>query len=74
MPLFLIYCFFVDDTGRIRRNTLLLLGCSRLEGTGRRIAAGWQVECCEFIWVLRSKSVEELPSVPNGTRTSNIRG
>jgi hypothetical protein len=34
MPLFLIYCaFFVHDTGRNRRNTLLLHGCCRLEAT-----------------------------------------
>jgi hypothetical protein len=44
-------------------------GCCRLEATGSRIEAGLQVEYCGFIWVLRPKSVEELPSVPNGTRT-----
>ena len=40
-----------------------------------RVEAGLQVEG-GFMWVLRSKSVEELPSVPNGTRTYalHIRG
>ncbi len=36
--------------------------------TGRSVEAGLHVER-GFILVLRSKSVEELPSVPNGTRT-----
>ncbi len=56
---------------RNRRNNLLLHGCCRLEETGSRIEAGLQGERCGCMWVLRSKSVEELPlpSVPNGTRT-----
>ncbi len=33
------------------------------------IEASLRIECCGLIWVLRSKSVEELPSVPNGTQT-----
>jgi len=78
MPLFFISCvFFVHDTGRNRRYTLLLHECSRLKATGSRIEAGLQVEFCGFIWFfLRSKSVEQLPSVPNGTRTyaPHIRG
>jgi hypothetical protein len=36
--------------------------------TGRMVEAGLHVER-GFMLVLRSKSVEELPSVPNGTRT-----
>ncbi len=35
---------------------------SRLEA--RRVEAGLQGERCGCMWVLRSKSVEELPSVP----------
>ncbi len=55
---------------------IFLHRCCWLEATGSRIEAGLQVECCGFIWVLRSKSVEELPSVPNGTWTyaPHIRG
>jgi hypothetical protein len=34
--------FFVHDTGRNRRNTLLLHGCCRLEATGSRVEAGLQ--------------------------------
>jgi len=75
MPLFWFIVLFVHDTGRNRRNTLLLHGCCRLEATGRRVEAGLHVER-GFMLVMRSKSVEELPSVPNGTRTYalHIRG
>ncbi len=50
-------------------------GCCRLEATGRRVEAGLHVEY-GFMLVLRSKSVEESPSVPNGTHTYalHIRG
>ena len=57
--LFDILCTFsVHYRDRNRRNTgsLLMHGCCRLEATGSRIEAGLQVECCGFIWVLRSKS------------------
>ena len=66
---------FLHDTGRNRRNTLLLHGCCRLVATGRRVEAGLHVER-GFMLVMRSKSVEELPSVPNGNRTYalHIRG
>jgi hypothetical protein len=65
----------VHGTGRNRRITLMLHGCCRLEATGRRVEAGLHVER-GFMLVFRSKSVEELPSVPNGTRTYalHIRG
>jgi hypothetical protein len=46
--LFDLLCFFVHDTGRNRRKTLLLLGCCRLEATGCRLEAGLQAECCGF--------------------------
>jgi hypothetical protein len=59
---------FVHDTGGNRRNTLLLHRYCWLETIGRRVEAGLHVEL-GFTWVLRPKSVEELPSVPNGTRT-----
>jgi hypothetical protein len=48
MPLFLIY-FFVHDTGRNRRNTLLLHGCCRLEATGSRIEAGFRLSALLFL-------------------------
>jgi hypothetical protein len=76
MPLFLIYCaFFVHGTGRSRRNTLLLHGCCRLGATGRRAEAGLHFERV-FMLVIRSKAVEEFPSVRKGTRTHalHIRG
>jgi hypothetical protein len=77
MPLFLIYCVFCCCTWyRNRRNTLLMHGCCRLEATGSRVEAGLQGDRCGYTWVLRSKSVEDLPSVPTGTRTyaPHIRG
>ncbi len=65
----------VHGTGRNRRNTLLLHGSCRLEVTGRWVEAVLHVKR-GFMLVLRSKSVEELPSVPNRTRTyaMHIRG
>jgi hypothetical protein len=66
MPLFWFIVLFVHGTGRNRRNTLLLHECCRLEATGRRFEAGLHVER-GFILVMRSKSVKELPIVPNGT-------
>ncbi len=72
MPPFLIYCvlfLYIRDRNRRNTGTLLMHGCCRLEATGSRIEAGLQVECCGFMRVLRPKSVEELPSVPYGTRT-----
>ncbi len=68
MPLFLIYWVFCTWY-RNRRNTLLLHWCCRLEATGSRVEAGLQGERYGYTWVLRSKSVEELPSVPTGIRT-----
>jgi hypothetical protein len=72
--LFDLLCFFVHDTAI--RNTLLLRKCYRLEATGSRVEAGLQGERCRCMLVLRSKSVEEIPSVPTGTRTyaPHIRG
>jgi hypothetical protein len=73
MPLFLIYCvFFVHDKGRNRRDTLLLHGCCRLEATGSRLKAG----LLYMVFKAKVSSVEELPSVPNRTRTyaPHIRG
>ncbi len=66
---------FVHDTGRNRRNTLLLHGCCRLEATEEGLKLVLHVER-GFMLVMRSKSVEELPSVPYGTRTYalHIRG
>jgi hypothetical protein len=39
-------------------------GCCRLEATGSRVEAGLQGDRCGYTWVLRSKSVEDLPNVP----------
>ncbi len=69
--LFDLLCFFCTRYMN-RSNTLLLHGCCRLEATWSRIEAGLQGERWWCMWVfsiLRSKSEEELPSVPNGTRT-----
>ncbi len=67
--LFDFLCFFCTWF-RNRHNTLLLHGCCRLEATWSRIEAGLQGERCRSnCSVLRSNSVEELPSVPNRTWT-----
>ncbi len=65
--------FFLHDTDSNRCNILLLL-----EATGSRVEAGLQEEeeYCGIMWFFRPKSVEELPCVPNWTRTyaPQIRG
>ncbi len=61
MPLFLIFFFFLNDTGRNICNTYC---CMDVDWKHRwsRIEAGLRVECYGFIWVLRSKSgLEPLP-------------
>jgi hypothetical protein len=70
MPLFLIYCVFlcvVHDTG------IDVIHYCCMDGVGwKRQEVGLKRACrvsVVGIRGLRSKSVEELPSVPTGTRT-----
>jgi hypothetical protein len=78
MPLFLIYCVFVynvHDTGI----DIIHYCCMDAVGWKRqdvRLKRACSVSVVDIRGILRSKSVEELPSVPTGTRTyaPHIRG
>jgi len=67
-----IVFFVVHDTGRDRRNTLFLLGCCRLEGTGSRVEAGLQVECCGLVWFFKGQSQYSRGITQCPQRDSNL--
>jgi hypothetical protein len=66
MPLFLTYCIFLY---MIQAGIDVIHYCCMDVVGWKRPGVGLKRACrerCGFMWFLRSKPVEELPSVPNG--------